>query len=254
MEGLSERVGRNVRHLRQARAGRQADRIGEVADEGQDRRRRYTKESLAARLGVDVKTWTKIENGGGPVGVERLEHLALLLDVSPLSLLLPAPGDDPRVLVGRPPHDQRRLSLGRYLNWWWGLRAAPGQDRRAFHESTFQLRNEIEVADMRHSSEEVREGVERQRQGRTVTAQPITPKQVLPGRPEAMRQLQSLFDALEREDWDSAEVHDDHLTALIATAYRRAEGVPQPEVARFRGRVLTATSDPTYDPEDETTG
>lgn len=206
-------------------------------------RGRYTQEALAAELKISVRAYAALEKGEGAVDLDRLLQLARYLDVSPLDLLVPGPGDDQMLIQVRPrggrPHTVEAVSVDEFVSWWRSTAPLGSQHRWRWLTGRGRRRSDIGFADSRFVDAESR--VEGRRlpggkiqEGRQLVSEPLE----VPERPRVHMMLEKFWAACADDNDDEADRALDAIYEALNTGCRRAQGDPDPEAPVWRGRRL----------------
>jgi transcriptional regulator with XRE-family HTH domain len=216
----------NLVHLRNTRA-REPYRGPVGANRG------WSQTAMAKALARSVGRYRDLERNRVAATVDDLLALALTLDVSPLTLLVPSAETVSARVLGREwlGFDPRHavVPTTRYIAWLLGLTPLPGQDRSFFRRHARRVHEPL--------ADELNNSHREDQPEKFLKSSHPRPRERAVGE-EALNEL---WEDLDEEDFEAAERSLDMLTAMIDIAWRRASGLPDPELRRFGGQIMDSS-------------
>ena len=208
---LEETARRNVVHLRRAHLDGPTDPDDASEDQRRNWRQYWSQEAVARRLGTTRQSYQATERGSRGIGANDLCALAYVLDVSPMTLILPQAGGPVRVPVvtmgsGSP---LANPGIRRFHAWWRAEKPLGGQEAGFFYRH----------AAAQHSPATA-DGRQRGLDRKAPSIVPLREREV----EAAHRALDELFRAINDDDADAEEHHRDVLEDCLDRAYRRQAG------------------------------
>lgn len=232
---MERTVASNVRALRQA-----------ALDAGSaGGRSRFTVQALARELEIDDATYRGLESGRGAIGLDRMLQLARYLDVSPLDLVVPAPGVDEVLLEVAPrgasrPRTIEAVPVDLFVLWWRGVQPLKSQRRWRWRMRRGHRRSDPVFADARFADPQGRVEGRRRDGGRDVQEgkEVVTAPLEVPERLRVHMMLEKFWAACASGDDDDADWALEAIYEALQTGQRRAEGDPDPEAPMWGGRRM----------------